>query len=80
MTLQELHSNEELRQHEFPVTRDKVFLAHAGVCALPRRVAEAIRDYATQSTKGDQETLVPAFQLGKSRELAAGRSEERRGG
>lgn len=72
MTLQELHSNEELRQHEFPVTRDKVFLAHAGVCALPRRVAEAIRDYATQSTKGDQETLVPAFQLGKSRELAAG--------
>lgn len=71
MTLQELHSDEKRRQHEFPVTRNKVFLGHAGVCALPRRVSEAIREYADQCTKGDQETLVPAFELGRSRELAA---------
>jgi cysteine desulfurase / selenocysteine lyase len=70
MTLEELHTNEELRHHEFPVTRDKVFLAHAGVCPLPRRVSEAVRQYADQSTLGDQETLVPAFQLQRSRELA----------
>ena len=31
MNLSELLSNEELRQREFPVTREKVFLAHAGV-------------------------------------------------
>jgi cysteine desulfurase / selenocysteine lyase len=72
MTLQELHSNEELRHHEFPVTRDRVFLAHAGVCPLPRRVSEAIRTYTEQSTHGDQETLLPAFQLQHSRKLAAG--------
>lgn len=72
MTLQELHSNEALRQQEFPVTRERIFLAHAGVCPLPRRVAAAIREYAEQSTRGDQETLLPAFQLQKSRELAAG--------
>lgn len=72
MTLQELHSNEALRQQEFPVTRERIFLAHAGVCPLPRRVAEAIREYAEQSTQGDQETLLPAFQLQRSRELAAG--------
>src|SRR5258708_39992674 len=71
MTLQELHSQEELRQHEFPVARQRIFLAHAGVCPLPRRVADAIRQYAEQSTQGDQETLLPAFQLQKSRELAA---------
>lgn len=71
MTLAELHGNEALRLHEFPVARDKIFLAHAGVCPLPKRVAEAIRAYAEQSTLGDQETLLPAFELQHSRELAA---------
>ena len=43
MTISELHTNEELRRTEFPVVAEKVFLAHAGVCPLPRRVAEAVR-------------------------------------
>jgi cysteine desulfurase / selenocysteine lyase len=72
MNLAELLANEELRQHEFPVARAKVFLAHAGVCPIPRRVAEAIRGYAASSTLGDQETLVPAFRMRETRELAAG--------
>jgi len=71
MTLPEILANEELRRHEFPVCRDKIFLAHAGVCPLPRRVAEAIRSYAEQCTLGDQETLLPAFQMDETRELAA---------
>src|SRR5687767_5883667 len=71
MTIQELHSNEELRQHEFPVTREKSFFGHAGVCPLPRRVSQAVADYAQQCTRGDQETLIPHFQIRKSRELAA---------
>ena len=52
MTLAEILSNEELRRHEFPVTRDKIFLAHAAVCPLPRRVAEAMRDYAARFHPG----------------------------
>ncbi len=71
MTIAELHSNEELRRHEFPVAESKVFLGHAGVCPLPRRVAEAIAHYAMNATQGDQEALVPLFQIQKSRELAA---------
>ena len=71
MTIAELHGDESLRQREFPVCREKIFLAHAGVCPLPHRVSEAIRAYATQCTRGDQETLVPAFDMGKTRELAA---------
>jgi len=71
MTLADLLSNEELRRHEFPVADDKIFLAHAGVCPLPRRVSEAIRDYAALCTHGDQETLLPALPLRRSRELAA---------
>ena len=58
MTLNEILTNEELRHHEFPATRDKIFLAHGGVCALPRRVAQAIADCAHAGTLGDQEAFV----------------------
>lgn len=71
MTIAELHNNEDLRRHEFPVVREKVFLGHAAVCPLPRRVAEAVARYATSCTLGDQETLVPLHHLTRMRELAA---------
>jgi selenocysteine lyase/cysteine desulfurase len=71
MTIAELHSNEELRRYEFPVAAQKIFLGHAGVCPLPRRVAEAISHYALNATQGDQEALLPLFKIQKSRELAA---------
>ncbi len=58
MTLNEILTNEELRHHEFPVTRDRIFLGHAGVCALPRRVAHAIADCAHAGSLGDQEEFV----------------------
>ena len=71
MTLSELLSNEVLRQHEFPVTRGKAFLAHAGVCPLPRRVAEAMRDYGTLATENDQEAVFPGTRFAQVRQLAA---------
>jgi selenocysteine lyase/cysteine desulfurase len=80
MTLSEILSNEDLRRHEFPVAREKIFLAHAAVCPLPRRVSEAIRDYALQGAAGDQESLVAPSQIRQARECAArllnARSEE----
>ncbi len=71
MTLAEILANEELRQREFPVAREKIFLAHAGDCPLPRRVAQAISDYAQQATAGDQETLIFPAALDDGRKLAA---------
>src|SRR2546428_4901328 len=71
MTLAELLANEDLRQHEFPVARKQVFLAHAGDCPLPRRVAEAIANYANQSASGDQEKFVYPMVLNEGRKLAA---------
>ena len=71
MTLAEILDNEELRRHEFPVTREKIFLAHAGDCPLPRRVAEAIAGYARQATTGDQEKFVYPGILEKGRKLGA---------
>jgi selenocysteine lyase/cysteine desulfurase len=71
MTLTELLANEELRRQEFPVTRDKIFLAHAGVCPLPRRVAQAIADCAQHGTTDDQERLVYPKRVNEGRKLAA---------
>jgi cysteine desulfurase / selenocysteine lyase len=71
VTIQELLSNEDLRHHEFPVTRDQVFLAHAAVAPLPQRVATAIRDYASRATRADQEAEVPSDFISQTRGLAA---------
>ncbi|PWU21927.1 MAG: aminotransferase [Verrucomicrobia bacterium] len=71
MTVTEILKNEELRREEFPVARDKIFLAHAGDCPLPRRVAEAVAAYARQSTSGDQEKFVYPGILSEGRKLGA---------
>ena len=71
MTLPEILSNDALRRHEFPVVERTVYLAHAGVCPLPRRVAEATVACATAGMQGDQETAVSRDFLAQTRELAA---------
>lgn len=70
MNLSEIQSNEELRRREFPVCRENIFLAHAGVCPLPRRIADAIADCAAKGTLGDQEEFMLA-RLEHARKLAA---------
>ena len=70
MTLNDILTNEELRRHEFPVSRDRIFLGHAGVCPLPRRVADAISECARQGTLGDQEAFA-LHRLDEARKIAA---------
>jgi len=71
VTISEILFNEELRRHEFPVTAKQIFLAHAGDCPLPRRVAEAVGAYAQQAATGDQEKFVYPQILGEGRQLGA---------
>ena len=71
MTLTEILANEESRLREFPVAREKIFLAHAGVCPLPHRVAQAIADFAARGATGDQEAFVYPACLDRARELAS---------
>ncbi len=71
MTIAELHSNEELRRHEFPVVEHKTFLAHAGVCPLPRRVVDAMTDYSLLAALGDQEEAFPGTRIQQARQTAA---------
>lgn len=71
MTVSEILSDEVLRQREFPVAKDKIFLGHAGVCPLPRRVADAVSEYAREASTGDQEKFVFPRILDDGRKLGA---------
>jgi len=63
--------DEALRQQEFPVTKQKAFLAHAAVCALPQRVATAMTDFTTRCTQSDQEVMQSEAMMDETRKLAA---------
>lgn len=71
MTIAELHSNEEMRRHEFPVARECAFLAHAGDCPLPRRVAERVEQFARACTSADQEAAFAGGRIQQIRQSAA---------
>ena len=71
MTIAELHANEDLRRHEFPVVAAKNFLAHAAVCPLPRRVAEAVKARAEAAVFDDQEASLPPNYLADTRRIVA---------
>ena len=71
MQIQEILTNEELRRSEFPVVRNKIFLAHAGDCPLPHRVAQAVADYAHAASAGDQESIIFPRILEDGRKLAS---------
>lgn len=50
-----LVGDEAVRREEFPVAARRVFLAHAGVTVLPRRVAAAMQGYIERSALDHQE-------------------------
>jgi cysteine desulfurase/selenocysteine lyase len=49
------YPNEEERRRVFPVCRSKIFLAHAGVTALPQPVADAVCLHTQRSAENPQE-------------------------
>jgi cysteine desulfurase/selenocysteine lyase len=71
MTLTDLHTNESTRLAEFPVARDSIFMAHAGVCILPGRVAKAMHDYLEQCCLSHQESGSVWRHLNETRGVAA---------
>lgn len=71
MTVDQIQQDEPLRQREFPVCRRRIFLAHAAVCPLPARVAEAVASYAGEATQDDQEHSVLGTLVRDTRQRAA---------
>ena len=50
-----LFPNESERRELFPVCRERIYFAHAGVTAFPRCVADVMANYALQSASQPQE-------------------------
>ncbi len=71
MTIAELHADEDLRRHEFPVVAAKTFLGHAAVAPLPRRVADAVKARAEAAVTADQEASLPPNYVADTRRLVA---------
>jgi len=55
MNLPELQNDVALRQREFPVCAEKVYLAHAGVSPVPSCVTLAVVKFAESAALNDQE-------------------------
>src|SRR3954469_18800786 len=71
MTLADLITNDSTRLAEFPVARDSIFMAHAGVCVLPRRVMKAMSDYLEKCCLEHQESGDVWRRLNETRGIAA---------
>jgi selenocysteine lyase/cysteine desulfurase len=71
LTISDLWRDEALRRREFPVCESKVFLAHAGVSPLPRRVADAMKQYVEAASRDNQEDVLSDGVVSETRALAA---------
>lgn len=69
--LHTLLTDESARQDAFPVCRNEIFLAHAGVTALPRAVADAVVDYTRRASEHHQEFGSVLRDIQKTRAVSA---------
>ena len=70
MLLSDLFRDETERQSLFPITRKKIFLAHAAVTALPKCAADAMAEYAYASCDDQQEFDSFITTMKETRQLA----------
>lgn len=70
MLLSDLFRDEAERQSLFPITRKKIFLAHAAVTALPKCAADAMAEYAYASCDDQQEFDSFITAMKETRQLA----------
>jgi len=66
-----LFPDEAERRRLFPVSRERIFFAHAGVTALPQFVADAVCTYTQQSAQNPQEFGDVLRQVKETREACA---------
>ena len=69
--IDDLIANESLRLTEFPIARDHIFMAHAGVTILPRRAVKAMQDYLEGSCVAHQEFPAAWRAMNETRAMAA---------
>ncbi len=69
-TISEYLRDEVTREAAFPIVADTIYLAHAAVCPLPRRVSMAMTGLANRSNHTDQETAAGQT-IAQTRQLVA---------
>lgn len=69
--IDQLLSDESLRHAEFPVSRESIFMAHAGVTILPRRATKAMQDYLESSCSAMQEFPAAWRAMNETRAISA---------
>ncbi len=69
--IDDLLADESLRLAEFPIARDHIFMAHAGVTILPRRAVKAMQDYLEGSCVAQQEFPAAWRAMNETRAMAA---------
>ncbi|MFK5924767.1 MAG: aminotransferase class V-fold PLP-dependent enzyme [Verrucomicrobiota bacterium] len=68
----QLDRDETFRQQNFPVTRERIFLAHAAITVLPKVVEQAMSDFNHAYATGDIDfTAVHLGEMDAARESAA---------
>ncbi len=63
--------DEAARHEAFPVTAKEIYMAHAGVCPLPKAAADAMRRYAELGQCGNQESPWAMDRMADARRNAA---------
>ncbi len=61
----------QAREEHFPVTREKIYLAHAGVSIIPRIAADALNKFALSASTSHQENLATWKEMDDTRATAA---------
>ena len=70
--LDRIDSDEEWRRASFPCCRDRIFLAHAAVTAIPQVAVDAMNDFNTASSTGELDySYVLLKRMDEVRESAA---------
>src|SRR6202048_1744108 len=69
--LHELVDNEEKRREAFPICRNKIFMAHAAVTALPRVVADAVIRFIEESAANFENYAAQLKSIQEARASAA---------
>lgn len=70
-TIEDIQKDDNLRQSLFPVTREGIYLGHAGVCPLPSRVVNSINAYSQRCTLQDQEDCFDPEWIWATRQMVA---------
>ena len=71
MRVVEIVEDETLRRELFPIARERVFMAHAGVCPLPQAAVDAMNEFCARGSAGPQENAWSNGRVLRARQVAA---------